>query len=191
MFIAHVHKRSLQGVFNCLMSLLNGSLGSCMVGGGKTNLNIESLQDILLQVWDKRIPIVWDIYMRNSIPWSPLKKGFGAFISSGLLHEVGFQPSGSPTEDCKKEPMTFRWWKRANNIQENTCESLIRHWESSNSSLDCWDLFGHLTWVACTNKSFHILLDTWSIGLDKQIRMNWMVVIKGLALTTLFQASVY
>ena len=134
MFIAHVHKRGLQGVFNCLMSLLNGSLGSCMVGGGKTNLNIESLQDILLQVWDKRIPIVWDIYMRNSIPWSLLKKGFGAFISSGLLHEVGFQPSGSPTEDCKKEPMTFRWWKRSNNIQVNSCETL-GHWEWSTSAL--------------------------------------------------------
>ena len=44
------HKRSLQGDLNCLKSLLNGSIGSCMVGGSKTNLNIESLHDVLVQI---------------------------------------------------------------------------------------------------------------------------------------------
>ena len=45
-----ISKLISQGGVRASASLLNGSIGSCMVGGSKTNLNIESLHDVLVQI---------------------------------------------------------------------------------------------------------------------------------------------
>ena len=76
MLVTHIDEGRLKGILNCLMASFDGAIGRWMVGGCESNLYVEGLHHVFVQVCNKRIAVVRDPDSGGSEPRHEVHESF-------------------------------------------------------------------------------------------------------------------
>ena len=129
-----------------------------MVRRSKSDFDVESFHDILVQVSNKGIAIVTNGRFWGPIPCQPLEEGLADLSGAGTDHGEALDPPACPAEDAEQIFVALRLWEWTHNIQVDCRKSLIWDSEGPDTWVDCGALLGHLTRVAGPDEIRYIFL---------------------------------